>query len=172
MTATDMDMDGFCCSVCHHQRPLERLLDLDCSCLVCDSCCQAHIVPAMVPVMLPKPAEPAPATYSVGQLVRYRQRDGETLSAKVVHVDMSIQPYGYGIQLVGAADVRFTEYTRLLPQEVQRQASTAWMQQGKQLAHPHVNHMRSGRVSQTCAAVYMHLPTCPHTSCTTCPQYC
>eukprot|EP00878_Enallax_costatus_P019303 GHUV01020363.1.p1 GENE.GHUV01020363.1~~GHUV01020363.1.p1 ORF type:complete len:215 (+),score=39.10 GHUV01020363.1:618-1262(+) len=131
MSATaGMDIDGFCCSVCHRHRPLEQLLDLDCSCLVCSRCCEEHIVPEMVPVRLPKPTEPELASYTVGQLVRYRQRDGQLTLAKVVQIDRSIQPFGYGIQLSGAVDIRYTEHTRLLPRELQRQASTAWMQQG------------------------------------------
>lgn len=67
--------------------------------------------------------------YTVGQAVRYRQRDGYFTSATVTQVDRSVQPYAYGIQLEGAVDVRFTEYTRLQPVELQ-QTPAAWMEQG------------------------------------------
>jgi hypothetical protein len=49
---------------------------------------------------------------------RYRQRDGKLCLAKVVQVDRSIQPWGYGIELEGNPDIRFTEGNRLLPQQL------------------------------------------------------
>lgn len=49
---------------------------------------------------------------------RYRQRDGKLCLAKVVQVDRSIQPWGYGIELQGSPDIRFTEGNRLLPQQL------------------------------------------------------
>jgi hypothetical protein len=46
--------------------------------------------------------------------------------AKVVQIDRSIQPWGYGIELEGNPDIRFTEGNRLLPQHM----SSDCLQQG------------------------------------------
>ncbi|KAF6264521.1 hypothetical protein COO60DRAFT_1457625 [Scenedesmus sp. NREL 46B-D3] len=70
----------------------------------------------MVP--LKAAAGPAAAEYAVGDVVRYRQRDGKLCLAKVVQVDRSIQPWGYGVELEGNPDIRFTEGNRLLPQHL------------------------------------------------------
>lgn len=129
--AMDVDVEAtefFCCTLCHSQKPLQELLDLDCSCLVCSCCGAEHVAPKLVPV------RPAPVhqdnVYLEGQVVRYRQRNGELISAKVMQVDRSIQPYGYGIKLEGATEIRFTEATRLLPQEPDHQVPSAWLEQG------------------------------------------
>lgn len=68
-----------------------------------------------------KSAAPAAAAADVefakGQLVLYRTRDGAWVEAKVVHVDYSVLPFSYGIEIDG--NYRETEATRLapLPQE-------------------------------------------------------
>jgi hypothetical protein len=36
----------------------------------------------------------------------------------VVQIDRSIEPWGYGIELEGNPDIRFTEGNRLLPQHM------------------------------------------------------
>lgn len=121
---------GFHCSVCSCRRPLQELLDLDCSCLVCSTCCDKFIAARLVQVPATNLAELEVAVYSVGQKVIYRQRDGAFISAKIMQVDRSIEPYGYGILLEGAVDIRFTERTRLLPSDLHQEAPAAWMEQG------------------------------------------
>ncbi|WIA08484.1 hypothetical protein OEZ85_007920 [Tetradesmus obliquus] len=109
-------MEYFCCDCCNDMRPLDALLDLDCHCCICTNCCDERLRPCMTPVQ-PTPSTAA-AEHAVGDIVRYRQRDGKLCLAKVVQVDRSIQPWGYGIELQGNPDIRFTEGNRLLPQQL------------------------------------------------------
>jgi hypothetical protein len=63
-------MDHFCCDCCNDMRPLDALLDLDCHCSICTTCCEERLRPCMVPVK-PAPAVPAAAEYAKGDIVRY-----------------------------------------------------------------------------------------------------
>eukprot|EP00879_Flechtneria_rotunda_P015900 GHRR01016627.1.p1 GENE.GHRR01016627.1~~GHRR01016627.1.p1 ORF type:complete len:363 (+),score=79.60 GHRR01016627.1:311-1399(+) len=113
-------MEHFCCEVCSCMWPLDALTDLDCYCSICKACSEELLVPLMQPnaCTLATASMPAQQAYAVGQMVSYRGRDGRILPAKVVLIDKSVEPAGYGILLKGAVDIRFTEDTRLLPTDI------------------------------------------------------
>lgn len=81
-------MEHFCCDCCNDLRPLVALLDLDCHCSICTTCCEERLRPCMVP--LKAAAGPAAAEYAVGDVVRYAPRLLTNISNHLLHGDQHI----------------------------------------------------------------------------------
>eukprot|EP00891_Asterochloris_glomerata_P008572 jgi/Astpho2/8572/fgenesh1_pg.00126_%23_3_t len=124
---------AFHCHLCCGVKPLLQLAAMECQCMICEACISQHVTRCLQKLTDVVSSQvggssrhksaaavgECPHSFAKGQLVWYTHPDGRCVPATVVHIDVSIQPPSYGVQLgEDTGSYRETEAKRLRPKQV------------------------------------------------------